>query len=46
MIRAYGERHIRNLVKEAGGKWNSIEKNRSLPYRKAVEFGLGKRIIK
>ena len=37
---------MRNLVKEAGGKWNITEKIRSLPYRKAVEFGVKKRIIK
>jgi argonaute-like protein implicated in RNA metabolism and viral defense len=41
----YGERGIRNRVKEAGGKWNSAEKVWSLPYRKAVEFGLEKRIV-
>ncbi|HDH10589.1 MAG TPA: hypothetical protein ENG83_00010 [Nitrospirae bacterium] len=41
----YGERHIRSLVKEAGGKWNSTEKVWALPYRKAVEFGLEKRIV-
>ncbi len=41
----YGEKGIRNLVKEAGGKWNSTEKIWSLPYRKAVEFGLEKRIV-
>ncbi len=41
----YGEKDIRNLVKEAGGKWNSTEKIWSIPYRKAVEFGLEKRIV-
>jgi hypothetical protein len=41
----YGEKGIRNLVKEAGGKWNSVEKVWSLPFRKAVEFGLEKRIV-
>jgi hypothetical protein len=41
----YGERDIRNRIKEAGGKWNSTEKVWSLPYRKAVEFGLEKRIV-
>ncbi len=41
----YGEIQIRNKVKEAGGKWNSIEKVWSMPYRKAVECGLEKRIV-
>ena len=41
----YEERDIRNLVKEAGGQWNSTEKVWSLPYRKAVELGLEKRIV-
>jgi len=41
----YGERHIRNLVKEGRGRWSSREKVWSLPYRKAVEFGLEKRIV-
>ena len=41
----YEERDIRNRVKEAGGQWNSTEKVWSLPYRKAVELGLEKRIV-
>ena len=41
----YVERHIRNLIKEAGGKWSSTGKVWSLTYRKAVEFGLEKRIV-
>ena len=41
----YGERDIRNRIKDAGGKWNSTEKVWSLSYRKVVEFGLEKRIV-
>lgn len=39
------ERDLRDLVREAGGKWNSAEKVWALPYRKVEEFGLKKRII-
>lgn len=41
----YEEKHIRSIIKNAGGKWNSTEKVWILPYRKAVEFGLEKRIV-
>ena len=42
----YEENHIRTIVKKAGGQWNSTEKVWSLPYRKAVEFGLEKKLDK
>ena len=41
----YDERHVRAVIKTAGGKWDSTEKVWSLPYRKAVEIGLEKRIV-
>lgn len=41
----YEENHVRTIVKNAGGQWNSTEKVWTLPYRKAVEFGLEKRIV-
>ena len=41
----YAEKHIRTIVKNAGGKWNSEDKVWSLSYRKAVEIGLEKRIV-
>jgi hypothetical protein len=42
----YSETTLRNRIKSAGGKWSQEEKVWLLPYRKAVEFGLGKRIVK
>ncbi len=42
----FKERELRTLVKDAGGIWKKDEKVWMLPYRKAVEFGLEKRIIK
>ncbi len=42
----YRETELRNLIKNAGGRWKQEEKVWILPYRKVVEFGLGKRIVK
>ena len=42
----YRETELRDLVKNAGGKWNNYEKIWMMPYRKAVEIGLEGRIVK
>ncbi|HDY99955.1 MAG TPA: hypothetical protein ENH52_00610 [Nitrospirae bacterium] len=42
----FKEGELRTLVKDAGGIWKKEEKVWMLPYKKAVEFGLEKRIIK
>lgn len=41
----YGERELRELVKQAGGYWNPDRKAWHLTYRKVLELGLEKRII-
>jgi hypothetical protein len=42
----FKERELRSLVKDAGGIWRKEEKAWMLSYKKVVELGLEKRIIK
>lgn len=41
----YGETELRDLVRNAGGKWKNEEKVWELPYRKVRELGLQKRML-
>jgi hypothetical protein len=41
----YGERELRERVKQAGGYWNPDRKAWHLDYRSAIEPGLEQRII-
>ncbi len=40
------EFELRDRIKNAGGRWDNIEKLWVLSYRKAVEFGIESRILK
>jgi hypothetical protein len=42
----FKERELRSLVKDAGGIWRQDDKVWMLSYKKVVELGLEKRIIK
>ncbi len=39
------ETELRNLIRNAGGKWKPEEKIWELPYRKIIELGLNKRTV-
>ncbi len=41
----YGEIALRNLVKAAGGKWNSERQAWELPYQQVLRLGLVERIV-
>lgn len=41
---AYGEIEIRNLVRNAGGRWNKEKRLWQLPYHEVMSLGLGDRI--
>lgn len=41
----YGEAALRNLVKAAGGKWNSERQAWELPYQEVLRLGLSERIV-
>lgn len=41
----YGERELRELVKQSGGHWNPERKAWYLAYRKVLEPGLERRIL-
>jgi len=41
----YGEVALRNLVKTAGGKWNSERQAWDLPYHEVLKLGLRERIV-
>ena len=45
LLKEYGERELREVVKEAGGYWNPDKKAWHLAYRKVIELGLEKRFI-
>ena len=40
----YSERHMRRLIKEAGGRWNQQKKVWELPYGIVLDLGLKDRI--
>ena len=42
----YNERSVRTIIKNAGGKWQPEHKVWILPYKKVIEMGLQKRIVK
>jgi len=41
----YGERELRELVKQSGGYWNPDRRAWQLPFRKVLELGLERRIL-
>jgi hypothetical protein len=41
----YGEIALRNLIKAAGGKWNSGRRTWELPYQQVLRLGLAERMV-
>ena len=41
----YDEIHLRRLVKDEGGRWNSERRLWEIPYSKVLELGLENRLI-